>query len=58
MQGYSEEFKSNEEVIEDIWRFTVLTEWESTCLPPQSEEVCLLSSYFYSRQGLLAIFLN
>ena len=27
--------------VNESWRSDVLTEWERTCSPPQSEEVCL-----------------
>ena len=42
MQANREEPKSCEMVKEELWRSDVLTEWERTCSPPQSEEVCLL----------------
>ena len=48
MQAISEKHKSREKaervrltVEEEVWKSAVLTEWERTCSPPQSEEVCL-----------------
>ena len=46
MQVYRDKRKSCEEVVEEVWRFTVLAKWESTHSPPQSEEVRLPSSFF------------
>ena len=33
---------------EEARRSVVLTEWERTCLPPQSEEVCLIRPFFFA----------